>query len=344
LARSSAAISSAYGQPTEEPDFPHEGERLNLNQGAIPLGRIAGIKLFLHWSWFLVAAIEIQARSGSYSSVLWNVLEYLAIFAIVLLHEFGHALACRSVGGTANQIMLWPLGGIAYVDPPQRPGATLWSIAAGPLVNVALIPILWGALIAGRGAGLMDSSPDVYSLIRAVLWINISLLAFNILPIYPLDGGKILWALLWFPLGRARSLFVATILGFFGIVGYVCLALWLGIPWLLVMAIYLVFNCWTSFKYARTLMQVDKLPRRFGFACPSCRKAPPIGNYWRCAQCQQGFDTFQTGGICPNCAAAYPDTACLDCRRTYPMSQWAKGGGPASATGTFGQTDLTGTL
>ena len=120
---------------------------MNLNRGAIPLGSVAGIRLFLHWSWFLVAAYEIQARSGRYSSVVWNVLEYLAIFVIVLLHEFGHAFACRQVGGTANQIMLWPLGGIAYVDPPQRPGATLWSIAAGPLVNVALIPILWGAAL-----------------------------------------------------------------------------------------------------------------------------------------------------------------------------------------------------
>ena len=317
---------------------------MNLNQGAIPLGHVAGIRLYLHWSWFIVAAIEIQMRSGRYSSVIWNVLEYLAIFVIVLMHEFGHALACRQVGGTANQIMLWPLGGIAYVDPPQRPGATLWSIAAGPLVNVVLTPILWGALLIGRGAGWPDSSPDIYLFLRTVLWINVSLLIFNMLPIYPLDGGKILWALLWFFLGRARSLLVATVLGFIGIVGYVILAIQSGFSWLLVMAIYLVFNCWTSFKYARELMQIDKLPRRFGFACPSCRNAPPIGEYWRCGQCQQGFDTFQTGGVCPHCSAAYPVTACLDCRRSYPMSEWAKGGGPASASGTFGQTDLTGTL
>jgi Zn-dependent protease len=317
---------------------------LNLNRGAIPLGSIAGIRLFLHWSWFLVAAIEIEARAGRYSSVVWTVLEYLAIFAIVLLHEFGHAFACRSVGGTANQIILWPLGGIAYVDPPQRPGATLWSIAAGPLVNVALIPVLWGALHFGGAAGWADSMPDLYTFVESVMWINIVLLVFNILPIYPLDGGKILWSLLWFPLGRARSLFVATILGFVGIAGYLCLALWLGYSWLVIMAVYLVFNCWTSFKYAQSLMKIDKLPRRSGFACPSCRKAPAIGPYWRCNQCQQTFDTFQTGSVCPNCKAVYPVTVCLDCRRTYPMSEWARQGGAAGAGGTFGQTDLTGTL
>jgi len=64
-------------------------------QGSIHLFRLAGVDLYLHWSWFLVAAYEIESRNGRYSSVLWNALEYLALFAIVLLHEFGHAMACR---------------------------------------------------------------------------------------------------------------------------------------------------------------------------------------------------------------------------------------------------------
>src|ERR1700689_5494963 len=96
-------------------------------QGSIHLFRLAGVDLYLHCSWFLVAAYEIQSRQGSYSSVMWNVLEYLALFLIVLTHEFGHPRACRSVGGTATQILLWPRGGVAYVTPPQRPGAMLWS-------------------------------------------------------------------------------------------------------------------------------------------------------------------------------------------------------------------------
>ena len=94
----------------------------SARQGSIRLFRFAGIDLFLHWSWFLVAAFEIQNRAGRYSSITWNVLEYLALFLIVMLHEFGHALACRQVGGRADQIVLWPLGGVAYVDPPPRPG------------------------------------------------------------------------------------------------------------------------------------------------------------------------------------------------------------------------------
>src|SRR6516225_361503 len=113
--------------------------------GTIRLFRFAGITVFLHWSWFLIAVYEIQQKSR-YSSISWGILEYVMIFVIVTLHEFGHALACRQVGGRADKIVLWPLGGVAYVDPPQRPGATLWSIAAGPLVNVALAPVLFAAL------------------------------------------------------------------------------------------------------------------------------------------------------------------------------------------------------
>src|ERR1700691_4006480 len=141
-----------------------------MRQGSIHLFRLFGIDVFLHWSWCLVAAYEIQSRKGSYSSVTWNVLEYLALFLIVMIHEFGHALACRQVGGRADRIVLWPLGGVAYVDPPPRPGATLWSIAAGPLVNVVLIPILCIAVTACRSGGMVATSPDLYLLLHTVFW------------------------------------------------------------------------------------------------------------------------------------------------------------------------------
>src|SRR5579883_3489797 len=169
-----------------------------LRRGAIHLLRFAGIDLYLHWSWFLVAAIEINYSFGHYSFAGWKALEYLAIFAIVTMHEYGHALACRQVGGTPDQIVLWPLGGVAYVNPPQRPGATLWSIAAGPLVNVALVPMLLGALFLAHETGLRATQPDVYHFLIAVLAIDITLFVFNMLPIYPLDGGQILRSLLWF--------------------------------------------------------------------------------------------------------------------------------------------------
>src|SRR5580700_8126820 len=135
------------------------------HKGSIRLFRFQGIDVWLHWSWFLVAVIQIQFRAGRYSSYVWCVFEYLALFVIVLLHEFGHSLACRSVGGRADQIVLWPLGGVAFVDPPPRPGATLWSLAAGPLVNALLIPVMFVGLMLARSFHLQSTMPNLYELV-----------------------------------------------------------------------------------------------------------------------------------------------------------------------------------
>jgi Zn-dependent protease len=179
----------------------------------------------------------------------WNVIEYLAIFGIVLLHEFGHALACRQVGGQANRIMLWPLGGVAFVQPPPRPGALLWSIAAGPLVNVMLVPVTLVAWVVAYGAGWQIEYPDVVHFLVSIAFINIALLVFNMLPIYPLDGGQILQALLWFVIGQARSLMVAGIIGFVAAAGVIILALVrLQDRWLALVAIFVAWQAWRGFR------------------------------------------------------------------------------------------------
>jgi Zn-dependent protease len=294
------------------------------HQGSIRLFQFSGIDVFLHWSWFLVAAYEIQGRAGRrYSSLTWNVLEYLALFLIVLLHEFGHSLACRQVGGRANQIVLWPLGGVAYVDPPPRPGATLWSIAAGPLVNVALLPVLWVFLSLSRSLGWPLTMPDVHALLRSVFYIDLVLLVFNMLPIYPLDGGQILRSLLWFLLGRARSLMVATVLGLIGAAGFIVFAFWTQSLWYGAMAVFMLMNCWGGLRHALELSRFAKLPRHVGYACPACKTSPPIGEFWKCGKCGQAFDTFQTRGVCPQCATQFPVTKCMDCGQENPMSRWA---------------------
>jgi len=291
--------------------------------GSIHLFKFKGIDVFLHWSWFLVAFYEIQRGGiGRYSSVSWNVAEYLGLFLIVTLHEFGHSLACRQVGGEANRIVLWPLGGVAYVDPPPRPGATLWSIAAGPLVNVVLIPILMGIGRVCLVMGLYAAIPDLRTLIHSVFEIDVWLLIFNMLPIYPLDGGQILRSLLWFVMGRGRSLMVAAILGLIGVAGFIGLAIWSQSTWYAVIAVFTLMNCWSGLKHARALLQFEKLPRRQGFACPACKAAPPVGEFWKCGRCGQAFDTFQTQAACPRCATQFPVTKCFECGAANPMSEW----------------------
>ncbi|MGD0813587.1 MAG: site-2 protease family protein [Verrucomicrobiota bacterium] len=289
-------------------------------KGSIHLFRFGGIDVYLHWSWFVVAFFQVSYRSQfphGYTSISWCVYEYLALFLIVLLHEFGHSLACRSVGGRADQIVLWPLGGVAFVDPPPRPGATLWSLAAGPLVNVLLIPILGTIWFAARALNWPETNPNLNNFITMICFINAALLAFNLLPIYPLDGGQILRSLLWFFLGRARSLMVASGIGLVAVVLLMIFAI--RDMWLTVMAAFALLNCWSGLQQARMLARITVAPRRAGVACPKCKTPPPVGSFWGCGRCRTNFDMFATRGVCPNCGTIFNATRCLECGEPLPL-------------------------
>src|SRR5580704_10087760 len=229
----------------------------NLTGGSFPLFRIAGIRVYLHWTWLLVAYYEIVNRVNKYESMVWNVIEYVALFGIVLLHEFGHALACRQVGGKADRIMLWPLGGVAYVQPPARPGALLWSIAAGPLVNVILAPLTIMAFVVAQAGGLAETQPDFVHYLYSIAAINLVLLVFNMLPIYPLDGGQIVKALLWFVIGRGRSLMVSGILGLVAAAALIVVALiHLQDTWLAIIAAFVAWQAWRGFRMGVALQKM----------------------------------------------------------------------------------------
>jgi Zn-dependent protease len=220
--------------------------------GAIRLFRFAGIQVYLHFTWFIVAALQVTQFAGRYSSPIWAVLEYVCLFAIVLLHEFGHALACRQTGGVANQIILWPLGGIAFVNPPPRAGAYLWSIAAGPLVNAILFPIL-SLCLSIASAQWRISNPDAYLFVFWIWYINAGLLVFNLLPIYPLDGGQIVRGLLWFFVGQIRSLKIASLIGFGCAIVWVLFALSQGSYWLAFIGFFVLSQAYAGWRYAQEL-------------------------------------------------------------------------------------------
>jgi len=221
-------------------------------QGAFPLFRVKGIQVSLHWSWLLVALWQIQRNRGTYDLAAFAVFEYLGLFAMVLLHEFGHAFTSRSVGGRAENILLWPFGGIAFIDAPRRPGAFLWSIAAGPLVNVALVPVFWLLM----HYGLPESAgPDTVTFVFTLFYINLGLLIFNLLPVYPMDGGQILQALLWYRLGYPKALLIATGIGLAGGVALIALALiYLESVYSALLAGFLLLNCWKAFQAARSMV------------------------------------------------------------------------------------------
>jgi hypothetical protein len=170
--------------------------------------------------------------------------------------------------------------------------------------------------------GWPDAHPDAHKFLGNLQSINLLLLIFNLMPVYPLDGGQILRSLLWFVVGRANSLLAASIIGFVGVAGLFLLALFRKDFLLGVMAVFILLNCWRGLIHARVLARVAKLPRRPGFACPSCHTAPPLGDFWRCGKCGQAFDTFLTNTICPHCGTQYDNTRCLDCGISRPISEW----------------------
>jgi Zn-dependent protease len=301
---------------------------LHFENGALLLFRWFGINVYLHWLWVFLAYFEVAGRQSVYTSRFWSFVELLAIFAIILMHEFGHALACRQVGGSADRIILWPLGGVALIRTPNRPGAVLWSVAAGPLVNVLLIPVTLGILFGAAAVDCQAAFPDLFKLLEAIAVINVALLVLNILPFYPLDGGQILQALLWFVIGQARSVFVASVIGLIGAAGLLVSSVVMSqagsidFTWFMIVSVYLGLRSWAGIGRARALAAIAKMPRREDAFCPHCGQPPLLGDLWTCDFCHQAFDLFECRGVCPNCAARRSEVQCIDCLADSSLADW----------------------
>jgi Zn-dependent protease len=313
--------SDSSSQNTPRPTF----------QGSFRLFRLAGVDVFVHWAWLIAAIILIQDRPVKYSTMTWDIVEYVAGFGIVLIHEFGHVFACRSVGGTANRILLWPLGGLAFVVAPPRPGANLWTTVAGPLVNVFLAPVLFGLVLATAPSAEGEAASDFHQLFWALAWFNIVILVFNLLPIYPLDGGRILHALLWFVLGPGAGLAIAAAIGLVASIGLLVFAVFLKEWWLALTSVFLLISAYGGLKQARALIAWSRIERRTDLACPHCHSEPPIGAFWKCAQCKFSVDPFESSGSCPNCNLHIADIPCLDCGKTATLEAWGFEEPPPSA-------------
>lgn len=294
--------------------------------GSVKLFRLFGINVYLHWYWLLGAYFMLgpgrnrlfATTDGKPYPLSFCIFLYLCLFLMVLIHEFGHALACKSVGGTAERILLQPLGGFAFANPPQRAGATLWTIVAGPLVNVILLPLTIFPLMALHRLGAHGIAVDF---VQWLAMMNAGLLIFNLLPFYPLDGGQILRSLLWFVAGRGLSLVIASAVGMVGAVLLALLAYLDVDPILGLIVLFMGFQSYASLRQGMAMLRLERGPRNEAVRCPLCREHPPMAAVWRC-RCGAAFDAFQTNGRCPQCAAAFETTACPFCNRSSLHPLW----------------------
>ncbi len=183
------------------------------------LGRIAGIKVALHWSFFLLLpylAFSSISSDGSFFSFLILTASMLLVFLCVLLHEFGHALAARRYGIGTRDITLTPIGGIAQIERmPDKPMQEFFVAIAGPLVNVAIalvltpIILLTDDVFVWPWTGLSGQT----GLAGFFFYINVMLVLFNMLPAFPMDGGRILRSLLSLGLRDFTASRIASVLG-----------------------------------------------------------------------------------------------------------------------------------
>ena len=210
-----------------------------LLTGSVPVFTALGIRVRAHASLVLYMGLVLAFGFGYKGFTPADRVQFVTLlFGIVLLHEFGHCLAARAVGGQAEDILMHPLGGLAMTRPPRRPLPVFLTVAAGPAVNVTIC-LAAGALywvLTSEAPSLNPFRPyPVYRLatwwdpVRYAYWTyfaSLSMLAFNLMPIYPLDGGQMAQTALWPWMGYYRSMLVSCVVGMTaaGIGGAVALA------------------------------------------------------------------------------------------------------------------------
>jgi stage IV sporulation protein FB len=245
---------------------------------SLPLGRVAGILVRIHVIFLIFIVIKLlQSQFGGIGQTaatpigFWIMFGLLsALFVVVLLHEFGHCIGCRWVGGEANEILMWPLGGLAYCRPPNHWLAHMITVVAGPMVNV-VICLLAGTmlgLLTGRWlgvalpnpifplSGLYDASLTswAHQLLYLINAVSFLLLLFNLLPIFPLDGGRIVQAWMWRSMGYQRSMRIAVRIGFIGAIllgvfGFIIVGMTpYGGLTLVMIALFGGITCWITHK------------------------------------------------------------------------------------------------
>ena len=207
------------------------------------IGRIFGIDLYVHATFFLLPAwvmLTEYARTQSVAATLVELLFVLLVFAIIVLHECGHALAARQFGIPTRDITLLPIGGVARLERmPDNPFHEFLVAIAGPAVNVALAALLFAWLIAaGRIGSQLVLDPMHGPLDQRLLAVNVWLVAFNMIPAFPMDGGRVLRSLLAMAIGPLYATRIAAtvgqtlaaLLGLAGLVG--------GQPFLILIALF----------------------------------------------------------------------------------------------------------
>ena len=210
------------------------------------LARIAGIDVYMHASFLLLigwVAFSHWTEQGTLNAVLSGVFFILLLFGFVVMHEYGHALTARKYGIKTRDITLFPIGGVARLERmPEKPIEELWVALAGPAVNVVVAIALFGYLLFTRTfEPITNLTISSGSLVERLMIVNLWLVGFNLIPAFPMDGGRVLRALLGLRMDYVRATQIAANVGqafafIFGFIGlfsnpflvFIAFFVWMG--------------------------------------------------------------------------------------------------------------------
>lgn len=183
-------------------------EKQNRASGTLSAVVVFGVPIRFHFTFILLLIFLLTAGFGGGKSVLYDIIFIVSLFAAVLLHELGHALVARIYGIKTVEIVMYPIGGVARLEREAAPVAELWIALAGPAVNVVLAIGLYGWLTLLSGWGQIERQ-----LVDRIAVSNLYLAGFNMAPAFPMDGGRVLRALLALWKGEAAATRVASFVG-----------------------------------------------------------------------------------------------------------------------------------
>jgi len=210
------------------------------------LGKFAGIDVYVHATFLLLIAwvgYSHWLENRNWGEVFSGVLFILALFACVILHEYGHALTARKYGIKTRDITIYPIGGVARLERmPEKPIEELWVALMGPAVNVVIAAGLFAYLyLTSSLVPLSELTIASGSFLERLMMINITLVLFNLIPAFPMDGGRVLRALLAMRMDYVRATQIAATIGqgmamLFGLVGlfgnasllFIAFFIWIG--------------------------------------------------------------------------------------------------------------------
>lgn len=228
-------------------------------RGSYRLGQAFGISVYVHVTFLLLLAflaiLPLIQGEGLETSLRFTVL-MLCLFSCVILHEFGHALTARQFGIRTRDITLLPFGGLASLERlPDEPLQEMLVAVAGPAVNVVIATLLY-LLIEALGMGPRVMDPVDAPLLVQLMWVNLTLAIFNLLPAFPMDGGRVLRALLALKLRADRATHYAARVGQLMAIGFAILGVMVN-PMLVLIAIFVFVSAGAENKSQKVRTQLE---------------------------------------------------------------------------------------